>query len=985
MDLESLPDLQTWRRSLIDLLSVVTVVAAAPLIGLVLLIAAQNPEQWPAALTFTGLYLSVGALAVPRRLAPRVRASALLAAGYAVAALALARGGLAGDGRIYLLILPALAAVLVGGRAGVVAAALSALIYAGFAVAADRGWMAAWLVRADNTLRLDDWIFSGVNLLFCMALVGALYWQVDRFRRQTSDRLRQLLVEAHEARERYRTLSGLTSDFVYTLAVDDGGRLSVEWAGGAYVDVLGYSPEEVDLNRDWGWLVHRDDVERVRAAVRAVLSNETSVEEFRILTKDGRVRWLQNSARPVWDERLGRVVRIHGAAQDITERKETEEALRESERRFRAFTEANLGGVYVLQDGVVRYINPALCRMIGYEREEVVDRLGVDELIHPDDRERIREQIRRRLGEEPTGGRYTLKALRRDGSTLYCEVLAQQIEYEGRPAILGTVLDVTEQVQAQERLERQVAQLALLRDIGGQIISVADLNTVLDRAVHLVARTFGYDHVAVAMVDEERGEVVIGARAGTYRDLLPPGHRLPISQGMVGWVARNGRALLANDVEKEPRYVNCYPDRIPTRSELAVPIRVGGRVVGVLDVQSRRPNAFSDGDMLVLETVADQIAVAIENARLYEALQAELVAKEQALEALRESEDSEQAILNAIDAAVVLLDGDGRILAANRAALSALGEEGERVLGRHYTQVLTGGFPRRGRHLERVLRTGRPVRFEREVEGRVYDHGIYPVVDEQGRVSRAVVLVADVTERVRLQQRAARAERLAALGRLAATIAHEVNNPLQAIQSHLELALDFPLQEGERRRSLEVVRQEVDRLARVVQTVLRVARPTEGEREVVRVEELVERALNLIRSRAERKGIEVRVRGGEDLPPLLVTPGELVQVLLNLLTNAVEAAPEGGWVEVGGSRADGLVELRVVNNGPPIPPEDFPHLFEPFYTTKPDGLGLGLPYSRQVVERYGGTIQVKNLGDGQGVAFTVRLPAVPDEAVAEEG
>jgi signal transduction histidine kinase len=306
------------------------------------------------------------------------------------------------------------------------------------------------------------------------------------------------------------------------------------------------------------------------------------------------------------------------------------------------------------------------------------------------------------------------------------------------------------------------------------------------------------------------------------------------------------------------------------------------------------------------------------------------------------------------------------------------------VVGRRYAEMMAQRFPGKEKYLEKVLSTGHAVRFEREMDGRVYDHGIYPVLDEEGRVARVVVVVTDITERVRWQQRIARAERLAALGRLAATLAHEINNPLQAIQSHLELALDFPLSEGEQRRFLEVVRQEVARLSRVTQTVLHAARPSGTAREVVRVEDLVERVLGLIRLRAERKGIEVHVAIRDDLPALLVVPDEMVQVLLNLLTNAVDAAPEGGWLRIEGGRADGLVELRVVNSGPTIPPEHIARLFDPFFTTKPNGLGLGLPFSRQVVERYGGTIRVENLRDGEGVAFTVRLPAMSREGPEEE-
>jgi GAF domain-containing protein len=111
------------------------------------------------------------------------------------------------------------------------------------------------------------------------------------------------------------------------------------------------------------------------------------------------------------------------------------------------------------------------------------------------------------------------------------------------------------------------------------------------------------------------------AIAGEFVRLFPPNHRVPLNQGMVGWVGQHGRRLLADDVTHEPHYINFYPDLIPTRSELSVPLRSGDQTVGVLDVQSPERGAFDENDVKVMETLADQIAVAIANAQLYEEAQ----------------------------------------------------------------------------------------------------------------------------------------------------------------------------------------------------------------------------------------------------------------------------------------------------------------------------------------------------------------------------
>ena len=201
----------------------------------------------------------------------------------------------------------------------------------------------------------------------------------------------------------------------------------------------------------------------------------------------------------------------------------------------------------------------------------------------------------------------------------------------------GISRDITERKRAEEALQRHAAQLALLSGVGRKIAAVLELESVLNTAAHLVQENFGYYHVSLFTVDNEQGELVMRARAGDFAHLFPLDHRVKLGQGMVGWVGLNGQRLLANDVRVEPHYTNYYPDLIPTQSELAVPIRVGEKTLGVLDVQSPHLHAFYENDVMVIETLADQIAIAIENARLYEAVQRELAERKRAEEQLEHS------------------------------------------------------------------------------------------------------------------------------------------------------------------------------------------------------------------------------------------------------------------------------------------------------------------------------------------------------------
>ncbi|MBN1429724.1 MAG: GAF domain-containing protein [Anaerolineae bacterium] len=214
--------------------------------------------------------------------------------------------------------------------------------------------------------------------------------------------------------------------------------------------------------------------------------------------------------------------------------------------------------------------------------------------------------------------------------------------------------EIIERKRAEEMLNRRATQLSILNDVGKQISAVLDPESVLDRAAQLIQQNFDYHHVAIFIVDHAQARAVMNTRAGSFVDLFPPVHTLKLGQGMVGWVAQRGERLLANDVRTEPRHVNFFPDVLLTRSELDVPIKIGQEIVGVLDVQSPQLDDFDEDDVMVIETLAGQIATAIENARLYASAQQELAERRRAEETLRQYavrlktlRDIDQAILAA--------------------------------------------------------------------------------------------------------------------------------------------------------------------------------------------------------------------------------------------------------------------------------------------------------------------------------------------------
>jgi signal transduction histidine kinase len=430
---------------------------------------------------------------------------------------------------------------------------------------------------------------------------------------------------------------------------------------------------------------------------------------------------------------------------------------------------------------------------------------------------------------------------------------------------------------AEEAVGQRAAQLAILNDVGSKIAALLDLDSVLERAVHLVQESFGYHHVSVFTLDPRQEVLVMRTRAGDFAHLFPLDHRLKLHQGVVGWAGYHGETLLANDVNAEPRYVNLYPDLVPTRSELCVPIKVSGEIVGVLDAQSPQINAFDESDVMVMETLADQIAVAIENARLYETVEEELVERKRAEEALQQ-----------------------------------------------------------------------------------YSERLEDMVEERTQELRDA------------QEELVRKEKLATLGQLAGSIGHELRNPLGAIKNavyFLNLVLEDP--DHNAKDALEILNKEVERATRIISSLLDFARKRPPTHREVNVNDVIQATL----ARAMvPEHIKIVRQLDESLPVILADPDQLSQVFDNIILNSIQAMPEPGQLTIETSIQSNGVTISFTDTGTGIHQDIQAKIFDPLFTTKAKGIGLGLSLVKDLVEGHRGTIAVKS-EEGKGSTFTIQLPA----------
>jgi PAS domain S-box-containing protein len=401
--------------------------------------------------------------------------------------------------------------------------------------------------------------------------------------------------------------------------------------------VGGLMPDEIVGKTDFDFFPHAlaakyyADEQTVVASGQALVNLDEPVIDY----VSGEPRWLSTTKVPLRDSQ-GKVVGVVGVGRDMTERKRAEEALQQSKQEIENILESITDAFFTVdKDWCFTYVNQRAEELLRKTRAELLRKSlwtefpeAVGSGFEVEYRRAMAEQISLEFEEyyDPFQTWFKVHVYPySDGLSVYFR-------------------DVTERKQAEAILAQRAAQLALINDIAGKIAAVLDLDSLLDRAARLVYETFNYHHVALFLLDEDRAR--LKAIAGSYKSYFPPHHSQKISQGIIGWVASHGEKVVANDIRQEPRYISLIPDYTETQAELCIPIKIAGQTMGVLDIQSPHLDTFSENDILAMEILTDQIAVAIENARLYHAVRQELSERKQTEEQLRQSK---QQVLNILD------------------------------------------------------------------------------------------------------------------------------------------------------------------------------------------------------------------------------------------------------------------------------------------------------------------------------------------------
>jgi two-component system, sporulation sensor kinase E len=341
-----------------------------------------------------------------------------------------------------------------------------------------------------------------------------------------------------------------------------------------------------------------------------------------------------------------------------------------------------------------------------------------------------------------------------------------------------------------------------------------------------------------------------------------------------------------------------------------------------------------------------------------------------------------ETIFQSIQEGVIVIDGLARLAYANKAAESMMGFSFDSTKGRPVSRYL------QGIDWDRILELdeeewSRIISREIEVtypEHRFLSFYAVPLSSELSPEKGAVVILRDVTRDRQVEANMLESERLNAVKLLAAGVAHEIGNPLNALDIHLQLVEREigALGEDERANLGELVgvaRNEVSRLDLIITQFLRAIRPSKPKLVTTRVETLVEDTVRLLKQEIEDRNVAVEIAYPDTVPRIKVDRNQMKQALFNVLRNALQAMPGGGELRVSLSATDHHLVLAVKDTGVGIEPEQFGRIFEPYHTTKSEGSGLGLMVVQRIVQDHGGQIEVASK-PGEGTSFTILLPRV---------
>ncbi len=486
------------------------------------------------------------------------------------------------------------------------------------------------------------------------------------------------------------------------------------------------------------------------------------------------------------------------------------------------------------------------------------------------------------------------------------------------------------------------SRLSALYEISQQAESLIDFRNIYD-ALGKVARSFiNFDSYLLYFLATD-GKTLEAKPDEAVTGPFP--RTIKLGEGPVGLAAQEMKPYLT--------YSQDY------NSVLILPIEVSGRLIGVLAIASRKAYAYRDEDIIGLQIIATQIA-----------------SIDHMFKDLINLKGFTERILESMTSGVLIFDPAGKITYANPEIKLIMArqfpegwnpfDENEKLPGRLNELMVD------------VLKTNitlenEKVKIKTTGATRIVEVNAFPFRNEGGSMLGTAFFIKDVTQISALEEQLKRADKLSAIGVLAAGVAHEIRNPLTGMKMIVQLLDGEFSADDSRREPLGIIQREIDRLESIVGNLLDFAKPSKPKAIDVAPAKVVEDCYQLIKNQLNKQGVSFETHVMKDCPWVTGDPDQLKQVFINIMTNAIYALGQGGRLTVNIDSREDHVVVAFEDTGTGIPAERLPDIFNPFMTTKEDGTGLGLSMAQRIIEEHGGRIEVQSVF-GEGSTFTVFLP-----------
>jgi two-component system, NtrC family, sensor kinase len=592
-----------------------------------------------------------------------------------------------------------------------------------------------------------------------------------------------------------------------------------------------------------------------------------------------------------------------------------------------------------------------------------------------------------------------------------------------------------ENVRLNEETRQRAHNLNLIHQVVGKLVGLNDLEEIARVAADLMVKQFHYERVTVILFGGDDRVIQLTAFADTGFTSKVDSIDEDLKLGVSELVLQDGSSRIIDDVTLEPYY---HP--LPgwqAGSEMCVSLQEGERILGVIDVEGTRKHAFHENDLMALEALAGVMSSVVLSALRYRQLQDSV----RQLEAVRETAldiaanlDLDALLKRVVHRARELVGAEGaelglldekeqivRVVVSDTPWTNKIGREialmagvagrvaafGEPLVIPDYNTWKGRLLPQQEAPFKSVA--GVPLKFQGKVIGTltvIDSRPDWEIKNEHVQLLelfapqvtvfiRNARLYQELQERIAAQRaaenRLIRSARLAAVGEMAAGVAHELNNPLTTVAGFVELVLSELSTDSQHRPDLELVLKESLRARGVVRRLLDFSRPAENRRIRSDLNELVDDVFILVHHLARTGGVEIRLELEEKLPWVSVDPAQIKQVLLNLIHNGINSMPSGGILRIrtelalheNGAEKRHYCIIRIIDIGEGISEQNMERIFEPFFTTRPagKGTGLGLSVSYGIITEHGGFIEVESQ-PGKGSCFSVLLPLESEDSYA---